>query len=131
MKLQKTLLILCASAMLSAAVIAPHFALAQPFPGLPPGGPPPGPIGGPLPVCPAAVLLVSLVLVVLRGLGPPLDFLVFPTSTPPLVSLVPGDLLVPGPLAFLVLPAREAVVQASLAVPVALTATPEPMRTAT
>ena len=76
-------------------------------------------------------MLVSLVLVVLRGLGPPLDFLVFPASTPPLVSLVPGDLLVPGPLAFLVLPAREAVVQASLAVTVALTATPEPMRTAT
>ena len=50
-------------------------------------------------------MLVSLVLVVLRGLGPPLAFLVFPASTPPLVSLIPGDLLVPGPLAFLVLPA--------------------------
>jgi hypothetical protein len=85
-----------------------------------------------LPVCPAAVLLVSLVLVVLQVLGPPLAFLVFPASTGPLVSLVPADLLVPGPLAFLVLPAREAVVQASLAVTVALTATtPEPMRTAT
>ena len=84
-----------------------------------------------LPVCPAAVLLVSLVLVVLRVLGPPLAFLVFPASTGPLVSLVPADLSVPGPLAFLVLPAREAVVQASLAVTVALTATPEPMRTAT
>ena len=42
MKLQKTLLILSASAMLSAAVIAPDVALAQPFPGPPPGGPPPG-----------------------------------------------------------------------------------------
>ena len=38
MKLQKTLLILSASAMPSAAVIAPHVALAQPFPGPPPGG---------------------------------------------------------------------------------------------
>ena len=56
MKLQKTLLILCASAMLSAAVIAPHFALAQPFPGPPPGGPPPGPIGGPPPGMPGGGL---------------------------------------------------------------------------
>ena len=56
MKLQKTLLILCASAMLSAAVIAPHVALAQPFPGPPPGGPPPGPIGGPPPGMPGGGL---------------------------------------------------------------------------
>ena len=56
MKLQKTLLILCASGMLSAAVIAPHFALAQPFPGPPPGGPPPGPIGGPPPGMPGGGL---------------------------------------------------------------------------
>jgi hypothetical protein len=131
MKLQKTLLILCASAMLSAAVIAPHFALAQPFPGPPPGGPPPGPIGGPPPGMPGGGL---------AGLpgpgGPPgpgaaAGLPRLSGIDAPLVSLVPGDLLVPGPLAFLVLPAREAVVQASLAVTVALTATPEPMRTAT
>ena len=110
MKLRKTLLILFASAMLGAAAIAPHVALAQPFPGPPPGGPPPGPIGGPPPGLPGGGLAGLPGPVVLRGLGPPLDFLVFPASTPPLVSLVPADLLVPGPLAFLVLPAREAVV---------------------
>jgi uncharacterized protein len=38
MKLRKSLLILSASAILSAAVIAPDVALAQPFPGPPPGG---------------------------------------------------------------------------------------------
>ena len=85
MKLQKTLLILSASAMLGAAVIAPDVALAQPFPAPPPGGPPPGPVGGPPPgmaggpppVSPAALLpgpravalLVSLVLAV-PVLGP-------------------------------------------------------------
>ena len=56
MKLQKTLLILSASAMLSAAVIAPDIALAQPFPGPPPGGPPPGPVGGPPPGMPGGGL---------------------------------------------------------------------------
>ena len=63
-----------------------------------------------VPACPAAVLLVSLVRVVLRVLGPPLAFLVLPASAGPLVSLVPAHLLAPGRLAFLVLPAREAVV---------------------
>ena len=46
MKLRKSLLILSAGAILSAAVIAPDVALAQPFPGPPPGGGlvgPPGP----------------------------------------------------------------------------------------
>ena len=56
MKLQKTLLILSASAMLGAAVIAPDVALAQPFPGPPPGGPPPGPVGGPPPGMPGGGL---------------------------------------------------------------------------
>jgi hypothetical protein len=105
MKLQKTLLILSASA----SVIAPDVALARPFPGPPPGGPPPGPIGGLLPApladllpaWPAAVLLVSLIRVVLRALA----FPDLPAPEAPWVSLVPADLLVPGPLAFLVLPA--------------------------
>ena len=131
MKLQKTLLILSASAMLSAAVIAPDVALAQPFPGPPPGGPPPGPVGGLLPAYPAAVLLVSLVRAVLRVLGPPLAFLDLPASAGPLVSLVPADLLVPVSLAFLVLTAPVAVAQAPLAATAALTAAPGPMCTAT
>ena len=42
----KTLLILSASAMLSAAVIASDVALAQPIPGPPAGGPPPSMAGG-------------------------------------------------------------------------------------
>ena len=71
-------------------------------------------------------MLVSLVRAVLRALA----FLDLPASAGPRVSLVPADLLVPGPLAFLVLPAPEAVVRASLAVTVALTAAPEPMPTA-
>ena len=120
MKLQKTLLILSASAMLSAAVIAPDVALAQPFPGPPPGGPPPGPVGGPPPGMPGGGL---------AGLpgpgGPPGAGLPRPPGAGgPRVSLVPADLLVPGPLAFLVLPAPEAVVRASLAATVALTAAP-------
>ena len=127
MKLQKTLLILSASAMLSAAVIAPDIALAQPFPGPPPARPSSwsrwrtpsryarrrscwSPWSG-------------------RSSGA-LAFLDFPAPGAPRVSLVPADLLVPGPLAFLVLPASEAVVRASLAATVALTAVPAPMPTA-
>jgi hypothetical protein len=59
------------------------------------------PLADPLPVCPAAVLLVSLVRAVLGALA----FLDLPAPGAPRVSLVPADLLVPGPLAFLVLPA--------------------------
>ena len=69
MKLRKTLLILSASAMLGAAVIASDVALAQPFPGPPPGGPPPGPVGGPPPGMAGGGVAVSLVRGVLRGLG--------------------------------------------------------------
>ena len=101
MKLQKTLLILSASAMLSAAVIAPDVALAQPFPGPPPGGPPPGPVGGPPPRYARQ-----------RSCWSPWSGRSsgrWPSSTSrtgaPRVSLVPAGLLVPGPLAFLVLPA--------------------------
>ena len=61
-----------------------------------------------LPVCLAAVLPVSLVREVLRALA----FIDLPASAGPRVSLVPADLLVPGPLVFLVLPALEAVVPA-------------------
>jgi hypothetical protein len=58
-----------------------------------------------LPISPAAALLVPVVL----GVPGPLAFLVLPASAGPLVSLVRANLLVPRPLAFLVLPAPEAV----------------------
>ncbi len=110
MKLRKSLLILSAGAILSAAVIAPDVALAQPFPGPPPGGGLVGPPGPGVPPGHGAA-----------GLPRP------PGVGEPMGLARPGG--VPGPPAFLVLPEPEGVVPSSPPVRVALTAALKPMST--